>query len=150
MKTIKRILNNMLEKIGYHFVGYKVDINNNFKLIKSINDKIDNDNNDNDNSNRCDVLASICNIKENIKKLGVDIDNVEVHYDKMNTRVLKLEDNNNDDNNDDLLYKHNEHLQVLLDEEKKKNQHFKECAILKINALLEYINLHNEGGVDND
>ena len=120
------------------------------KMLDDINDKIDNDNNDNDYSNRCDVLASICNIKENIRKLGVDIDNVEVHYDKMNTRVLKLEDNNNDDNNDDLLYKHNEHLQVLLDEEKKKNQHFKECAILKINALLEYINLHNEGGVDND
>ena len=51
---------------------------------------------------------------------------------------------------DDLLYKHNEHLQVLLDEEYKKNKHFKECAILKINALLEYINLHNEGGCNND
>ena len=35
-------------------------------------------------------------------------------------------------------------------EEDKKNKHFKQCLILKIEALLKHINLHYKGGCDND
>ena len=97
-------------------------------------------------------------IKKMIRK-WLNVENDCKVYDKMlddiNDKIQSPYDEDGmfkdeEDIIDDLLYEHNEHLQVLLDEEKKKNQHFKECAILKINALLEYINLHNEGGVDND
>ena len=33
---ISNIINNMLEKVGYHFVGYKVDIEQNIFDIKAI------------------------------------------------------------------------------------------------------------------
>ena len=117
MKTIinkiKSIIENILEYIGFHYVGYKVYIDINAKEIKSLNKKInrvyDNFNIQFDDINdrlinikkdvdvaRCEGLInkdSIENIKDSLKMLRGDIKVNKNNIDSNYTCIENLEDN---------------------------------------------------------
>ena len=122
MKTIinkiKAIFENMLEYIGFHYVGYKVDIEINAKEIKAIKDElkalknsriVENFNIQFDDINdklinikkdvdvaRCEGLInkdSIENIKDSLKMLRGDIKVNKNNIDSNYTCIENLEDN---------------------------------------------------------
>ena len=122
MKTIinkiKAIFENMLEYIGFHYVGYKVDIEINAKEIKAIKDElkalknsriVENFNIQFDEINdrlinikkdvdvaRCEGLInkdSIENIKDSLKMLRGDIKVNKNNIDSNYTCIENLEDN---------------------------------------------------------
>ena len=79
------------------------------------------------------------------------ISNAVKTYDKMLDDINDRIDNIDYVNNSDVNNLINKRLKespydkdgMFKDEEYKKNEHFKECLILKIDALLKYINLNN-------
>ena len=107
MKTIinkiKAIFENMLEYIGFHYVGYKVDIEINAKEIKSLNKKI-NRVYDNFNIQFDDINDKLINIKKDVDVARceglINKDSIENIKDslQMFRGDIKVNKNNTDNN----------------------------------------------------
>ena len=97
--TIVNKINSMFEKIGFHYVGYKVYITEMMRDIKQLKEYVNNI------DNRVDAVDSIDydSLKDDVVyEVDYKIDDVQSDLDDLRRLVERGNDNNNDDVNDDI------------------------------------------------
>ena len=143
---MKRLINRILQWVGYHFIGYKVDIINAEITIGKLTSRIDN--NHDGLNDKYDDLEQDINSLEN-KHINW-VDSFKIKIDELDERINELEPSElhemlqtpfND--NDDIFVIRCAELQTKLDEVvKEKNE-----LMVKYKAIRNNINLTNERGL---
>ncbi len=125
LKRIKNKIDSMLEKIGFHYVGYKVYITEMMRDIKAIKKDVNNV------DNRVDAIDGVDydSLKDDVVyEVEYKIDDVQSDLDDLRRLVERGNSNNNDDVNDDIkalnkdlthLSSYSNHLIEALDERVK-------------------------------
>ncbi len=147
---MKRIINNILEWIGYHFIGYKVDIKHLEKTINKLKDKNLNDLSELlafDNKLEKRLNEEINATNNAFEDVASDIIEVEKKVDKSIKYIKSSIDNINLDNDCgvcDKFVKSNAEQQTEIDQLKDENKEQKEIINHYTNndtiALIEYKN----------